>query len=283
MTQVDVRPRRALLHLALASHPGPTVAVTLFAAAMALGAGAPARTAVLVTLAVLAGQLSVGWSNDWVDAARDAAVGRTDKPVSAGRVSVRAVRSAAWSAAAACVVVSASLGWRAGLLNVATVASAWSYNVRLKSTAWSWAPFAFSFGLLPMVVALALPGWPPAAWWAVAGGALLGVGAHAMNVLPDLEDDEGTGVRGAAHRIGRTATSVAAAGLLLAATVVVVVAPAGRPSAAAVAALAGAATLTVTGTLVALRASRSRLPFAAAIAVAALDVVLLVASDWVVR
>lgn len=282
MTQVEVRPRRAAVELALASHPGPTVAVTLFAGAMAVGAGAPARTAVLVTLAVLAGQLSIGWSNDWVDAARDATVGRTDKPVGAGRLSVRAVRSAAWSAAAACVLLSASLGWRAGLLNVATVASAWSYNVRLKSTAWSWAPFAFSFGLLPMVVALALPGSPLAAWWAVAGGALLGVGAHAANVLPDLEDDEGTGVRGAGHRIGRTGTSMVAAGTLLAATVVVVVAPQGRPSAVAVVSLVVAAGLTVAGTLVALRASRSRLPFAAAITVAAVDVVLLVASDWVV-
>jgi 4-hydroxybenzoate polyprenyltransferase len=283
MTQTEVRPRRAVVELALACHPGPTVAVTLFAASMALGAGAPGRTTTLVTLAVLAGQLSIGWSNDWVDAARDAAVGRTDKPVGAGRVSVRAVRAAAWSAAAACVVLSAALGWRAGLVNVATVASAWAYNVRLKSTAWSWAPFAFSFGLLPMVVALALPGSPWAAWWAVAGGALLGVGAHLANVLPDLEDDEGTGVRGAGHRIGRTGTSVLAAGTLLAATLLVVVAPPGQPSWAAVVALVVAAVLAAGGTVVALRASRSRLPFASAIAVAAVDVVLLVASDWVVR
>jgi len=282
MSQVDVRPRRAAVELALASHPGPTVAVTVFAGAMAVGAGAPVRTAVLVTLAVLAGQLSIGWSNDWVDAARDAVVGRTDKPVGAGRLPVRTVRAAAWSAAGACVVLSATLGWRAGLVNVATVASAWSYNVRLKNSPWSWAPFAFSFGLLPMVVALALPGAPVATWWAVAGGALLGVGAHLANVLPDLEDDEGTGVRGAGHRMGRVGTGVVAAATLLAATVLVVVAPPGRPSLAAVVALAGAVVLAATGTAVALRSSRSRLPFVAAIAVAAVDVVLLVASDWVV-
>ncbi|MBO9554747.1 UbiA family prenyltransferase [Cellulomonas sp.] len=283
MSQVDVRPRGAVVELALASHPGPTVAVTVFAGAMALGAGATARTAVLVTLAVLAGQLSIGWSNDWVDAARDAAVGRTHKPVGAGRLSVGTVRAAAWTAAVACVVVSATLGWRAGLVNVATVASAWSYNVRLKNSPWSWAPFAFSFGLLPLVIALALPGAPVAAWWAVAGGALLGVGAHLANVLPDLEDDVGTGVRGAGHRLGRTTTSALAAGTLLAATVLVVVAPPGRPSGAALVALAGAVVLAATGTVVALRASRSRWPFTAAILVAALDVVLLVGSDWVVR
>ena len=127
----------------------PTVAVTVFAIAMAAGADAPAATTALVGAAVLAGQLSVGWSNDWIDADRDAAVGRTDKPVGAGRLAVATVRTAALSAAAACVVLSLALGWRAGLVHLATVASAWAYNVRLKSTVWSWAPYAFSFGFLP--------------------------------------------------------------------------------------------------------------------------------------
>ena len=39
---------------------------------------------VAVAVAVLAGQLSTGWSNDWFDAGRDTAVGRTDKPIVAG-------------------------------------------------------------------------------------------------------------------------------------------------------------------------------------------------------
>jgi 4-hydroxybenzoate polyprenyltransferase len=276
-------PRRRVVDLALASHPGPTVAVTIFSVAMAAGAGAPLRTTVLVGAAILAGQLSVGWSNDWIDAARDAAVGRTDKPVGTGRLAVSTVRAAAWSAAAACVVLSLALGWRAGLVHLATVASAWAYNVRLKSTPWSWAPYAFSFGFLPLAIALALPGMPVAAWWAMTAGALLGIGAHGANVVPDLQDDRTTGVRGLPHRVGGTATSIGTALALVAATVLLVLAPAGPPRAAAAGALVLAVGLTIVGAVLALGGGRTRLPFTFAIAVAAVDVVLLVLSDWVVR
>jgi 4-hydroxybenzoate polyprenyltransferase len=278
----DVRRRARAVDLALACHPGPTVAVTAFSVAMAAGAGAPALTTALVGAAILTGQLSVGWANDWVDAERDAAVGRSDKPVGTGSLPVSAVRAAALGAAAACVVLSLALGWRAGLVHLATVASAWAYNLRLKSTVWSWAPYAFSFGLLPLAIALALPGAPVAAWWALAAGALLGVGAHGANVVPDLQDDRATGVRGLPHRVGGTVTSIGSGVALLAATVLVVLAPAGPPSATAAAVLVLAVGLTIAGTVLALGGGRSRLPFTFAIAVAALDVVLLVRSDWVV-
>jgi len=278
----DVRRRTRAVDLALASHPGPTVAVTVFSVAMAAGAGAPALTTALVGAAILSGQLSVGWSNDWVDAERDAAVGRTDKPAGTGALPVATVRAAALSAAAACIVLSLALGWRAGLVHLATVASAWAYNLGLKSTVWSWAPYAFSFGFLPMAIALALPGAPVAAWWAVGAGALLGVGAHGANVVPDLQDDRDTGVRGLPHRIGGTATSIVSGLALLAATVLVVLAPPGPPRAAAAVVLVAAVGLTIAGTVTALGGGRSRLPFAFAIAVAAVDVVLLVLSEWVV-
>ncbi|WP_051640199.1 UbiA family prenyltransferase [Cellulomonas sp. URHE0023] len=283
MADLRQAPTRRAIDLALACHPGPTVAVTAFAFAMAAGAAAPARTAVLVGAAVLTGQLSVGWSNDWIDAGRDAAVGRTDKPVGDGRLTVSTVRLAAFVALAACVVLSFSLGWRAGLVHLATVASAWSYNVRLKSTAWSWAPYAFSFGFLPLAIALALPGSPVAAWWAVLGGALLGVGAHGANVIPDLQDDQETGVRGLPHRLGGTVTSIGSALALVAATMLVVLAPQGSPSIGTAGALVLALGLTILGTTIALNGGRSRLPFTAAIAVAGVDVVLLVLSDWVVQ
>ncbi|WP_421733073.1 UbiA family prenyltransferase [Cellulomonas sp.] len=280
MTDNPRRPRA--VDLALACHPAPTVAVTAFSVAMAAGAGAPGRTVALVGAAILAGQLSVGWSNDWIDAGRDAAVGRTDKPVGSGRLTVAAVRTAALSAAVACVVLSLALGWRAGLVHLATVASAWAYNARLKSTVWSWAPYAFSFGFLPLAIALALPGAPVAAWWAMAAGALLGVGAHGANVVPDLQDDRTTGVRGLPHVVGGTATSIGTALALVTATVLLVLAPPGPPRAIAAVALVLAVGLTIAGTVLALSGGRSRLPFMFAILVAAVDVVLLVLSDWVV-
>ena len=80
------------------------------------------------------------------------------------------------------------------------VAAAWAYNLGLKSTVWSWVPYAVAFGGLTVFVALADDAAPP--WWWPVGAALLGVGAHLLNVLPDLDDDAATGVRGLPHRLG---------------------------------------------------------------------------------
>jgi 4-hydroxybenzoate polyprenyltransferase len=263
----------------MSCHPGPVVAVTLFAAALAAGVGSPPLTVAGVLAAVLAGQLSVGWSNDWIDAGRDVVVGRTDKPVATGAVAVGTVRRAALAAGAACVVLSFALGWRAGLTHVAAVVVAWAYNARLKSTPWSWVPYAVSFALLACVVTLALPDADVPPPWAVTAAGLLGVGAHLANVLPDLEDDLATGVRGIGHRLGRTRTGLLAPVVLVAATGLVVAGPDGSPGAAGWVGAALATVLAVTAVVVALRRTRSRVPFTAAIGVAAVDVVLLVGSS----
>ena len=88
-----------------------------------------------------------------------------------------------------------------------------------------------------------LPGHPVASWWAIAGGALLGVGAHGANVIPDLQDDSETGVRGLPHRVGLVATSIGSAVALMTATVLAVLVPPGSPSAGAIAALVAALVL----------------------------------------
>jgi len=264
--------------LVRAAHAPPAFAVTLLAGAYAAGAaGAGPGRALLVAAAVLAGQLSVGWSNDWIDAGRDLAVGRADKPVVAGTVTVAGLRRAALTALAACVVLSLALGLPAAVLHLALVGAAWAYNARLKSTAWSWLPYAVAFGGLPSVATLGVPGGDALApWWVTAGGALLGVGAHLANVLPDLEDDAATGVRGLPHRLGRRRTAFGAAVVLLVAVVVVALGPPGAPGVVAAAGLALAAVLAVSGAAVALARPTSRWPFTAAMAVAAVAVVLLV-------
>lgn len=266
--------------LALACHPGPTVAVTVLATLLAVGADAPARTVGLVALTFLTGQLSIGWCNDWLDAARDRAVGRRDKPVATGRVAPATVRTAAVVALVVCVPVSFTLGWRSAVVHLTAVASAWSYDLWLKHTVWSAVPFAVSFGLMPLVVSLALPGHPVAAGWVVAVGALLGVGAHVTNVLPDLRDDEVTGVRGFPHRLGRRWASVTACVALVTATVLLVLAPPGAPSTVRWLGLAVAVVLASAGSVVGATRERSRLPFVAAIAVALVDVLLLLTTDW---
>lgn len=257
-----------LSRLVRACHPEPTAAVTALAAALAASVGVSPWK---VGAAFLSGQLSVGWSNDWVDAERDLAVGRADKPVVQG-LPVTTVRTAALLALTACVPLSLLMGTWAGAAHLVAVASAWLYNARVKATVLSFAPYALSFGLVPSVVTLGLPGHPTAPWWATAAGALLGVGAHGANVLPDLEDDAATGVRGLPHRLGRGLTTVLSGLALVTATVLLAFGP--GPSAVGVlAVLLSLAILTVG--LVLSRRPGSRAAFLSVIVVAAVDVGLL--------
>jgi 4-hydroxybenzoate polyprenyltransferase len=266
----------AAVGLARSCHPEPTAAVTLMVTALAVTAGRSAAGVVFVGLAVLTGQLSIGWLNDALDAARDKAVGRTDKPVVAGAVSARTVQAAALVAGLACVPLSLASGLVAGGVHLVAVAAGWAYDLGLKSTAVSVLPYVVCFGLLPAFVVLGLPGTPVPPWWLPLGGALLGAGAHFANVLPDLDDDATTGVHGLPHRLGAAGSRMAAAGLMLAATVVLAfgapVAPWLAWSVPVVAALVLA---------VGFRAGRSRgsrAPFRAVLVVAAIAVALLVAA-----
>lgn len=173
----------------------------------------------LVGSAVLAGQLSIGWCNDCVDAVRD--VGRSDKPVAAGEVSRRTVAVAAVVAGVVCVPLSLAVGWLPGLLHLVAVGSALAYDVRLKATVVSVVPYLISFGLLPLFVFV----WAP--WWLPVAGALLGAGAHFANVLPDLDTDATFGVRGLPHRLGPLGSRLSAGVLLGAAAVVLAAGPSG--------------------------------------------------------
>jgi 4-hydroxybenzoate polyprenyltransferase len=215
---------RTVRGLELACHPGPSAAVTAFATALAVSAGLGAGRVVLVAVAFLTGQLSIGWLNDYIDRDLDARAQRADKPLTSGAVTPRAVRTAIVVAAAGCVVTSLALGVVPGLLNLLAVASAYSYDLALKWSVASWAPFALSFGLLPCVVTTARPGHPfppPLIWLA---GAALGVAAHLANTVKDVDADALTGVRGFPQRLGPRRSLVLAAGLVGFAGVALVVA-----------------------------------------------------------
>jgi 4-hydroxybenzoate polyprenyltransferase len=260
----------------LATHPGPAVAVTVVATLLATATGMPVVRVVLVFLAVLAGQASIGWSNDWLDADRDRAVARADKPVVQGAVSPPVLRSAALGSAALAVVLSLLLGPAPGLLLLALVASGWAYNAGLKRTAASVVPYVTGFGLLPAGVVAAAPGTPAAPWWLVAAGGALGAAAHLANVAPDIADDLATGVRGLPHRIGAAASAVTGAVLLFAASLVLVLGPDGPPTAAGWVGLGLAVPAVVVAALSATARFR-RLAFPAVMLLAVLDVVLLLA------
>lgn len=256
-----------------ACHPEPTVAVTVVATALAVSVGRPAAGAAAVAAAVLAGQLSIGWMNDYLDRDRDRRVARAGKPVAVGALPAGSLRAATVLAGAAVLPLSFLSGPLAGVLHVAAVLSAWAYNLVLKATAFSVLPYAVSFGLLPGFVTAGLPG-APVVGWLVLAGALLGSGAHFANVLPDLADDLRTGVRGLPHRIGAPASEAASAALLLAASVVLVVGPPGPPGAVRLAGVAAAAAVGLAGLVLGRRAG-ARTAFRAVLVVAAIDVLLL--------
>lgn len=262
------RPLAALAGLARACHPGPTVAVTAITALLAWSVGHGLGRGALVTAAVGAGQLGIGWSNDLLDAARDRQVGRRDKPVALGQLSRGILRVAVVVSVAACVVLSLLCGWASGLVHLLLlVGSGWAYNLGLKRMVLSPVAYAVAFGALPAVVTLALrPAEVPPVWMMVTG-ALLGVGAHLLNALPDLEDDETTGVRGLPHRLGRDRVRLLAPLVLTTASAVTVWGPPGGVPAWAWAAFGLCLLLALAAAL-----GRARLPFLAAIGIAGLDV-----------
>lgn len=263
--------RTALRPLLRAAHIGPAVAVTTIAALLAVALDLPARTGVAVTAAVFAGQLTIGWGNDLRDVDRDREVGRSDKPLATGDLAARPVLRCMVVAGVACVVLSLLAGWRSGATHlVLLVGSGHLYNLRCKATPWSWLPYAVAFGSLPAVVSLADDPsvWPPA--WMAGAAAVLGVAAHLLNALPDLDDDATTGVRGLPHRLGDVRSRRTATALLVLASAATVLGPAGAPSAWAWAALVVVVALAGVALL-----GDGRTPFRAAVAIALTDVALL--------
>lgn len=210
-----------------ASHPGPTLVVTALAAALGVAVGLEPSRLALLTLAVFAGQLAVGISNDAIDVARDRASGRRDKPLARGQASERAAWIAASVALAAALALSAPLGWRMLAVHALVLGSAGAYNAGLKSTVWSIAPFLVSFGLFPSLATLSAPSPAFAAPWAGIAGAALGAAVHLTNVLPDLDDDARTGVRGLPHRWGARVSAVVACLAVMTGAAAVLVGPGG--------------------------------------------------------
>jgi 4-hydroxybenzoate polyprenyltransferase len=259
-------------------HPEPAATVTVVACVLAVAVGRGVAGTAAVGVAVLAGQLSIGWSNDWWDAGRDTAAGRADKPAATGAVPARALGVAAVTAAVATVPLSLLSGPVAGAAHLVAVGSAWLYNRPLKATAASVVPYLVSFGLLPAFVVLGLPGTPVPPWWLCAAGALLGGGAHFFNVLPDLAADRAAGVRGVPHRLGARLSWLAGGGLLLAASLVLAFGPPGPAGPYRLAALAVAVLALLAGAVLGRGAA-----FRTVLAVAVVDVALLVAGGTGVR
>lgn len=264
---------RALVRTA---HAGPSLLITAVIVALAVRAGLSAAPAAVFAVAVLAGEFSIGWSNDAFDAPRDALGGRTDKPIVAGEISRRSVFVAAVVALTLAVALCFVIGPATGLINVVMLAAGWAYNAGLKATVWSGPMYVVGFGLIPAFAASPLPGQPWARPWTLVATAMLGLGAHFTNVLPDLVADRAASVQGLPQRVaagpgGNAAVRACALLLLVGASVLIVLAPPGLPGPVALAGLAVVIALALVAAF-----ARGRRPFQAALAIAAVDVALFV-------
>ena len=271
---------RALIR---SSHPGPCLAITAMTVLLAIGAGALSAadavtrsgrgTVTMFAVAVLAGQLSIGWSNDAFDAELDAAAGRSDKPLVAGTVSRRAVIVAAGIALVLSFLVAFVIGIPTGLFMVPVVGAGWAYNAGLKGTIWSGLMYVLGFGPIPALAASILPGSPPARPWSIAAASLLGLGAHFANVLPDLATDRDSGVHGLPQRVaaagGERTVRLTALVLLLGASALIAFAPGVGTRWPVLVGLGAAVALA----LVAVRAT-GRTPFLLALGIAGIDVLM---------
>ncbi|MFG6444760.1 UbiA family prenyltransferase [Microbacterium sp. P07] len=209
------------------THPGPALVVTALSLALGIATGLDAARSAILVLSVFLNQVSVGLSNDVIDAGRDRAVGRTDKPIAAGVVSVRLALTVAVTAVVVSLALSAVLGFGMLAAQALFLAGAWAYNAGLKSSAVSLVPFLVSFGIFPSFATLSAAAPALAPLWAGIAGAALGAAVHLTNVLPDLDDDRATGVRGFPHRIGARASAVLAVAGLFVGAAAVLLGPAG--------------------------------------------------------
>jgi 4-hydroxybenzoate polyprenyltransferase len=193
---------KTLVGFVKASHAAPTAAVTIVFTLVAWTLGWRGAPLLGVFVAVLVGQLSVGWSNDAFDAATDLQGDRTNKPTLAYGIRPRSLWIAAFSALAlSCVLSWIVAGAIGGTFHVFALAMAWLYNTVLSRTRWSWLPYALAFGAVPAFLTYGFNDQPPQIWM-VAIFAIIGVSAHIANALPDIASDQAAGLQGFVISLG---------------------------------------------------------------------------------
>jgi 4-hydroxybenzoate polyprenyltransferase len=160
-------------------------------------------------------QFAIGIANDLADAPADA-LGKPNKPLPAGFLTSRHAGVALLVAGVAGLASAASVGVPALAVGVLGLADGLLYDLRLKGTALSWAPFAAGVGLLPIYGWWGVTGsWPVALWGVAAMAVLVGVTLALANALADLEKDRRSEVRSVATTLGRDRALALDAALML--------------------------------------------------------------------
>jgi 4-hydroxybenzoate polyprenyltransferase len=204
-----------------AAHFGPTVIVTTITFLLALSQYSLINS-LRVAIAIFAGQLVVGWINDFIDAPLDIAAQRSKKPIVSKEINPEQLKKSIFGALFVALILSlfSPLGLTGTLIHFLGILSATIYNFNLKPTILSPLPFIVSFGALPWAIYLPTGDQPPL--WLFIDFMLIAVAFHFFNVLKDFQWDINQGVLGLPQRLGRNASLVISISLVISAVLVLI-------------------------------------------------------------
>jgi 4-hydroxybenzoate polyprenyltransferase len=204
-----------------AAHFGPTVIVTTASFLLSLSQYSLIDS-LRVAIAIFAGQLVVGWSNDFIDAPLDIAAHRTKKPIVSKEINPEQLKKSILVALFVALILSlfSPLGLTGTLIHFLGILSATFYNLKLKSTIISPLPYIVSFGALPWAIYLPVGNQPPL--WLFIDFMLIAVAFHFFNVLKDFQWDINQGVLGLPQRLGRNVSLFISISLVVSAVIVLI-------------------------------------------------------------
>jgi len=201
MGEVTVAKRsvQRLRDLVRCAHPKQAVTFAVGTGVLAAVADRPVNQAILVGLAVLTVQLSLGLSNDLCDEKHDHRAGTAGKPLAEGRVEASSASYWMMVLILISVPLAAYSGIAAGIALLLTLPIGWVHNKWLHRTSLSFLGWTLTFALYPAF--LSYGGWAGAihgsapTWQVTAAAAAFGFMAHFVTSLGDLVADNKSGAR----------------------------------------------------------------------------------------
>ena len=205
---------KSLKAYAIAAHFGPTMLITTisFLLAARLWWEGPAY---LIAFTVFLGQLLIGWSNDIYDYQDDLKHNRVNKPLVSGQLQIENLKKATFILLPFAVIANllGPLGLKGGAVYLLGVGCGIAYNFYFKFRITSPLVYFIALAALPASIFYAVDRNPPL--WVLASSSLLGVAFHFANVLKDLSADRDSNIGGLPQRLGKKASLVIIAMLLI--------------------------------------------------------------------
>ena len=205
---------KSLKAYAIAAHFGPTMLITTisFLLAARLWWEGPAY---VIAFTVFLGQLLIGWSNDIYDYQDDLKHNRVNKPLVSGQLQIEKLRRATFILLPFAVIANliGPLGLKGGAVYLLGVGCGIAYNFYFKFRITSPLVYFIALAALPASIFYAVDRNPPL--WVLATSSLLGVAFHFANVLKDLSADRDSQIGGLPQRLGKRASLIIIALLLI--------------------------------------------------------------------